>query len=39
MHYGALPKMKFDMLEPLIAKFGELLRERACSATSSGSSE
>jgi len=27
MHYGALPKMKLDMLEPLMAKFGELLRE------------
>jgi hypothetical protein len=27
MHYGALPKMKLDMLEPLIAKFGEMLRE------------
>jgi hypothetical protein len=28
MHYGALPKMKLDMLEPLMAKFGELLREQ-----------
>jgi hypothetical protein len=27
MHYGALPKMKLDMFEPLMAKFGELLRE------------
>jgi len=27
MHYGALPKMKLDMLEPLMAKFGQLLRE------------
>lgn len=26
MHYAALPKMKLDMLEPLIAKFGEMLR-------------
>jgi len=26
MHYGALPKMKLDMLEPLMAKFGEMLR-------------
>ena len=29
MHYGALPKMKLDMLEPLMAKFGELLRGHA----------
>ncbi len=29
MHYGALPKMKLEMLEPLMAKFGELLREHA----------
>jgi DDE family transposase len=28
MHYGALPKMRLDMLEPLMAKFGELLREQ-----------
>ena len=28
MHYGALPKMKLDVLEPLMAKFGELLREQ-----------
>jgi hypothetical protein len=28
MHYGALPKMKLDILEPLMAKFGELLREQ-----------
>ena len=28
MHYGALPKMKLHMLEPLMAKFGELLREQ-----------
>jgi Transposase DDE domain len=28
MHYGALPKMKLTMLEPLMAKFGELLREQ-----------
>ena len=26
MHYAALPKMKLDMLEPLMAKFGEMLR-------------
>jgi Transposase DDE domain len=26
MHYGALPMMKLDMLEPLMAKFGEMLR-------------
>ena len=26
MHYAALPKMKPDMLEPLMAKFGEMLR-------------
>lgn len=25
MHYAALPKMKLDMLEPLMAKFGEML--------------
>ena len=29
MHYGALPKMKPDMLEPLMSKFGELLRAQA----------
>ena len=29
MHYGALSKMKLDMLEPLMAKFGELLRGHA----------
>jgi hypothetical protein len=29
MHYGAVPKMKLDMLEPLVAKFGELLRGHA----------
>ena len=29
MHYGALQKMKLDMLEPLMAKFGELLRGHA----------
>ncbi len=28
MHYGALPNMKPDMIEPLMAKFGELLREQ-----------
>ena len=28
MHYGALPNMKSDMIEPLMAKFGELLREQ-----------
>jgi len=27
MHYGAIPRMKPDMLEPLVAKFGEMLRE------------
>jgi hypothetical protein len=27
MHYGAIPRMKPDMLEPLMAKFGEMLRE------------
>lgn len=26
MHYAAIPKMKLDMLEPLMAKFGEMLR-------------
>lgn len=26
LHYSALPKMKLDMLEPLMAKFGEMLR-------------
>lgn len=26
MHYGALPKMKHERLEPLMAKFGEMLR-------------
>jgi hypothetical protein len=26
MHYAALPKMKLDMLEPLMAEFGEMLR-------------
>ena len=26
MHYGALPKMKLERLEPLMAKFGEMLR-------------
>ena len=26
MHYAALPKMKLDMLEPLMAQFGEMLR-------------
>jgi hypothetical protein len=29
MHYGALPKMKLEMLEPLMVKFGELLRAHA----------
>ncbi len=29
MHYGALPKMKLDMLEPLMAKFGEMLRAQS----------
>jgi len=28
MHYCAIPKMKLDMLEPRMAKFGELLREQ-----------
>jgi hypothetical protein len=28
MHYGALRRMKLDMLEPLMAKFGEMLREQ-----------
>jgi len=28
MHYGALPNMKPDMIEPLMAKFGEMLREQ-----------
>lgn len=28
MHYAALPNMKPDMLEPLMAKFGEMLREQ-----------
>ena len=28
MHYGALPKMKLERLEPLMAKFGEMLRDQ-----------
>ena len=28
MHYGATPNTKFDMLDPLMGKFGELLREQ-----------
>lgn len=28
MHYAALPKMKLDMLEPLMVKFSEMLREQ-----------
>ena len=31
MHYAALPKMKLDMLEPLMAKFGEMLRAQRVS--------
>lgn len=27
MHHGALAKMKLDMLEPLIVRFGEFPRE------------
>jgi hypothetical protein len=26
MHYPALPRMKFERLEPLMARFGEMLR-------------
>jgi hypothetical protein len=29
MHHGALPKMKLDMLEPLMVRFGEFLRGHA----------
>ena len=28
MHYGAIPNRKRDMLEPPMAKFGEILREQ-----------
>jgi hypothetical protein len=28
MHYGALPRMKLERLEPLMAKFGEMLRDQ-----------
>jgi len=28
MHYGALPKIELDILEPLMARFGEFLREQ-----------
>ncbi len=31
MHYAAIPKMKLDMLEPLMVKYGELLREQQVS--------
>jgi hypothetical protein len=29
MHYGALPNMKPGMIEPLMAKFGAMLRGHA----------